>query len=170
MTAFERWCLRVGFCLATATGVVYGWLRYFGGAQGEFGPEPSAWQSPWQHAHVLAAPLLVFALGLATRGHALAMLQVRSRSGRATGLLLLAVMVPLVLGGYAVQVVTAAAPRGVLGWAHAGVGVLFAFVYLGHWAKRRAAVSGRARTLEPSARAFSSLTRRARSVRARIHL
>ena len=43
MKVFERWSLRVGFVLAGLTGGVYGWLRYWGGVQGDFGPEPSPW-------------------------------------------------------------------------------------------------------------------------------
>ena len=137
MKRLERWSLRIGFGLGVVTGVGYGWLRYLGGVQGEFGPEPSPWQPLWQHAHVLAAPVLVFALGLAARGHVTGMLQHRVRRGRLTGLLLVAGAAPLVLGGYAVQVATTAGTRAALGWIHAALGALFTVLYLGHWAKPR---------------------------------
>ena len=62
-----------------------------------------------------------------------------SRRGRPTGLMLAALAAPMVLGGYAVQVVTAAGLRAALGWIHAAVGALFVAVYLAHWAKPRTA-------------------------------
>ena len=139
MRAFERWALRIGFVLAGLTGLVYGWLRYLGGVQGEFGPEPSPWQPFWQHAHVLAAPLLLFALGIAVRGHVSGMLGHGVRRGRPTGLVLAGLAAPMVLGGYAVQVVTSAGVRASLGWIHAAVGALFVGLYLAHWAKPRSA-------------------------------
>ena len=139
MRTFERWSLRIGFVLAGLTGVVYGWLRYLGGVQGEFGPEPSPWQPFWQHAHVLAAPLLLFALGIAVRGHVSGMLGHRVQRGRLSGLTLAGLSVPLVLGGYAVQVVTSSGFRAALGWIHAALGALFVVAYLSHWAKPRTA-------------------------------
>jgi hypothetical protein len=135
----ERWSLRVGFVLCALTGVVYGVLRYAGSVKGEFGPEPSPWQPFWQHAHVLAAPLLLFALGVAVRGHVLAMLGRGVQRGRRTGLVLAALAGPLVLGGYAVQVVTGAGFRNALGWSHAALGALFTGLYAIHWAKPRGA-------------------------------
>ena len=137
MRRLERWSLRVGFVLGGLTGVVYGWLRYFGSVKGDFGPEPSPWQPFWQHAHVLAAPVLLFALGVAVRGHVQGMLGRGVRRGRRTGLVLLVVAAPMVLGGYAVQVVTAAGVRNALGWTHAAIGALFTALYAIHWAKPR---------------------------------
>lgn len=137
MRRLERWSLRIGCGLAVLTGVVYGWLRYLGAVKGEFGPEPSPWQPFWQHAHVLAAPVLLFALGVAVRGHVQAMLNRGVLRGRRTGLVLLGLAGPLVLGGYAIQVVTGAGLRNALGWTHAAAGVLFTALYALHWAKPR---------------------------------
>ena len=139
MRRFERWGLRLGFVLGGVTGVVYGALRYFGQTNGEFGPEPSPWQPFWQHAHVLAAPVLLFALGIAVRGHVFGMLNRGVRRGRRTGLVLAGLLSPLAIGGYAVQVVTGASLRAVLGWSHAVLGVAFVVLYAVHWAKPRSA-------------------------------
>lgn len=139
MRLLERWALRIGFVLAGVTGLVYGWLRYLGTVQGDFGPEPSPWQPFWQHAHVLAAPFLLFALGIAVRGHVAGMLGHRVRRGRPTGLMLAGLALPLVLGGYVIQVVTTAGMRSALGWTHAAVGAVFVAIYAFHWAKPRSA-------------------------------
>ena len=137
MRQLERWSLRLGFALCGLTGVVYGWVRYLGTVKGDFGPEPSAWQPFWQHAHVLTAPVLLFALGVAVRGHVQGMLNRGVRRGRRTGLVLLGLAGPLVLGGYLVQVVTGVGVRNALGWTHAAAGALFAALYAVHWAKPR---------------------------------
>jgi len=137
MRVLERWSLRIGFAVGVVTGVVYGWVRYLGAVKGEFGLEPSPWQPFWQHAHVLAAPVLLFALGVAVRGHVQGMLGHGVRRGRRSGLVLLTLLGPLVLGGYAVQVVTTAGLRNALGWIHAALGALFAALYAIHWAKPR---------------------------------
>ena len=137
MKRLERWSLRIGFGLGALTGLVYGVLRYFGSVKGEFGPEQNPWQPFWQHSHVLAAPVLLFALGVAVRGHVQGMLNRGVRRGRRIGLILLVISVPLVLGGYAVQVVTAAGARNALGWSHAALGALFVALYAFHWAKPR---------------------------------
>jgi hypothetical protein len=133
--AFERWALRLGFLLATATGLAYGYIRYFLQRVGDFGPEAHPWQSVTQHAHVLTAPLLLFALGIATRGHILGMLQHGVTRGRRTGLLMAWLTAPLVLGGYAIQVVTGAGPRAWLGWIHAAISVVFVAAFAVHWLK-----------------------------------
>ena len=136
MSPFELWSMRLGAGLATLTGLVYGSLRYFGGVEGEFGPEPSPWLSMWQHAHVLVAPVLVFGFGVVMAGHARSLLQGPVRRGKRTGLGLALVGVPLVMGGYAIQVVMTASTRSMVGWVHAGLGVLFALAYLAHWGKK----------------------------------
>jgi hypothetical protein len=132
---FERWALRLGFLLTTATGLGYGYLRYFLQRSGDFGREPHPWQSVAQHAHVLAAPLLLFALGVAIRGHVMGMLQHGVTRGRRTGLLMVWLCAPLILGGYAIQVVTAAGLRAWLGWIHAAISVVFVLAFTWHWFK-----------------------------------
>jgi MFS family permease len=108
-----------------------GLLRWFGQRAGEFGPEAHPWLPVAQHLHVLTAPLLLFALGMVVRGH----LQIKLKKGpegRRTGLGAAFLIAPMVLSGYAVQVVTSPAWRTGFSWAH-GIGAgLFLLAYLGH--------------------------------------
>ena len=130
MKAGERRTLHLSLALVGGTGVVYGALRYFGQVQGEFGWEPHPAQGSWQHLHVLTAPLLVFMLGMAMRGHGFARLkQPATLPGRSTGLYLALIGVPLVLGGYGIQVVTGALSRTVLAWVHGVTGALLLGLY-----------------------------------------
>ena len=69
MRLLERWSLHLGALLTGLSGLAYGWLRYYGRVPGEFGIEPHPLQGLVQHFHVLTAPLLLFALGMAVRGH-----------------------------------------------------------------------------------------------------
>ena len=132
MSRFERWALHLGAWLTGLSGLGYGWLRYFRTVPGEFGPEPHPLQGPLQHAHVLAAPLLLFALGMMVRGHFALKVRVPSREGRRTGWGLALLIGPMVLAGYGVQVATEPAWRTALAWIHGVASLLFLLAYLGH--------------------------------------
>ncbi|HJV90468.1 MAG TPA: hypothetical protein VJ623_09200 [Holophagaceae bacterium] len=154
MSRFERWALHLGAWLTGLSGLGYGWLRYFKVVPGEFGPEPHPMQGALQHAHVLAAPLLLFALGMMVRGHFAAKLRVRSREGRRTGWVLAALILPMVAAGYGVQVVTDPRWRTGLAWLHGVASSLFLLAYLGHglrfgWLARRSEL-GSAPAPQPS--------------------
>ena len=132
MSRFERLALHLGAWLTGLSGLGYGWLRYFKVVQGEFGPEPHPLQSVFQHAHVLAAPLLLFALGMMVRGHFAVKLRSIGREGRRTGWGLAALILPMVAAGYGVQVVTDPRWRMALAWMHGVASVLFLLAYVGH--------------------------------------
>lgn len=139
MSGLDRWALRVGTLLAGLTGLVYGWLRYFGQQAGEFGPEPHPQQALLQHLHVLTGPLLVFALGMAVRAHLLPMIRSERTLGRRSGLLLAGVLLPMVFGGYGVQVATDPAWRTTLAWVHGVPALLFLAVFVVHSLRARLA-------------------------------
>jgi hypothetical protein len=130
--ALERWALHLGALLTGLSGLAYGWLRYYGQVAGEFGPEPHPWQGLMQHLHVLAAPLLLFALGMTVRGHLSTKLRAGTREGRRTGLGLGLLIVPMVAAGYAMQVVTSPLLRTTFAWIHGLASCLFLLSYLSH--------------------------------------
>jgi hypothetical protein len=125
MTSLERWSLHLAALLTGATGLIYGWLRYFGQHLGEFGMEAAPRQPLLQHLHVLAAPLLVFALGMLMRGHVLPMWRSGRVAGRHSGVLLALILAPMVLSGYAVQVVMEPSWRLAFAWIHGVMSLLF---------------------------------------------
>lgn len=131
MSAWERWSLHLAALATAGTGLMDGLLRWFGMRMGEFGPEPHPWLPAAQHLHVLTAPLLLFALGMTVRGHLQAKLK-RGSEGRRTGLGAAFLIAPMVLSGYAVQVVTSPAWRTAFSWAHGISAGLFLLAYLGH--------------------------------------
>ncbi len=125
MTRLERWSLHILALLTGATGLLYGWLRYFGQRVGEFGLEPSPLQALLQHLHVLTSPLLVFTLGMVVRSHVLPMWRSGRIVGRASGLALALVLAPMVISGYLVQVVTDPTVRVAFAWIHGVTSLLF---------------------------------------------
>lgn len=143
MSPLERWSLHLSALVTCASGLVYGWLRYYGQRSGEFGLEAHPLQGLLQHLHVLGAPLLVFALGMMVRGHVLPRYRSGRTAGRATGVLLAAGLAPMILAGYGIQIVVEPATRLVLAWVHGVSSLLFLAAYGVHvvrtWAVSRGA-------------------------------
>jgi hypothetical protein len=138
----ERWSLHAGAVLAGLSGLIYGWMRYFGRVAGEFGPEPHPLQGLVQHLHVLSAPLLLFALGMTLRGHFASKLRQGHGDGRNSGLALALLILPMVATGYLVQVVVDPVWRSAFAWVHGLASLAFLAFYMGHairaWRKPQA--------------------------------
>ncbi len=132
MTLLERWSLHVASLLVGLTGLLYGWLRYFGQRAGEFGLEPHPLQALLQHLHVLTAPVLVFTLGLVVKVHVLPLWRRGRASGRPSGVVLALIMGPMVMAGYLVQVATDPTWRGACAWVHGLASLLFLLGYAVH--------------------------------------
>jgi len=132
VTALERACLHLSAFITSGTGLLYGWLRYFGQRPGDFGPEAHPAQALLQHLHVLTAPLLVFTLGVLVRGHVQPMLRRGSSVGRASGLATVGVLAPMILSGCLVQVAMAPAWRTGWAWVHGIASLLFLLGYAVH--------------------------------------
>jgi hypothetical protein len=132
MKRWESWVNRIGVALTAASGIVYGVMKYFLAGANPDSRLGHPWQ-PWVlAAHVLAAPVAVFGLGLLWRSHALGRLQLGEREGRRSGLTILRVAPPLVVSGYLVQVLTGGPLRKATGWLHAALGVAFALAFVLH--------------------------------------
>jgi len=87
----------------SGTGLVYAWMRYLAEPVDEWAIVNHPWQPLMQHLHVLSAPLLVFAIGVIWSVHAIAKLR-NGRRGRASGLGLMALFLPMAASGYLLQV------------------------------------------------------------------
>lgn len=113
MTRFEAWLVHLANLLVGGTGLVYAWCRYVAVPADEFALV-HPWQAAAQHAHVLAAPLLVFALGFIWRAHVWAGFRLGSPGRRRSGVTLLALAAPMIASGYLLQV--AVEPPWRRGW------------------------------------------------------
>jgi hypothetical protein len=135
MNRLERWSLHLAALLTAGTGLLDGLLRWFGVRAGEFGPEPHPWLGLVQHLHILAAPILVFALGMMVRGHLWNRLQ-SGGEGRRTGLGSALLIAPMVFSGLGIQVVTSPAWRTGFAWVHGISAGAFLLAYFAHLALR----------------------------------
>jgi hypothetical protein len=144
MSGAQKWLLHAAAVSVVASGVVYGILKYFGKNLAAMFPglfpsvdDPFAVVShplqPWAlDLHVLAAPVLVFALGLIFKDHVLAKLSARGFPVRRSGVVQAVLVLPMVLSGYLLQTVTSEGLHRAMVIAHVGSGSVFALAYAAH--------------------------------------
>lgn len=143
MNAFQRWLLWGSSLVTGVTGLAYWWMKNR--------MEPvDAWAAinhplqPWMlKAHILVAPVMVFAVGLIAADHIWRHYRQGVKAGRRSGQTAMWVFVPMVLTGYSIQAVTHAGWLEALAWAHLVTGVAYLFGLVAHHrAFRRAAAPG----------------------------
>jgi hypothetical protein len=103
MTRAETALVHIANGMVAISGVVYGVMRYLMRPTDEWAVVNHPWQPHVQHIHVLAAPLLVFAVGLIWSRHIGARMR-NGMEGKSTGLGLLVAFVPMAASGYLIQV------------------------------------------------------------------
>ncbi len=124
MTRFQRWFLYGSTAATAASGIAYFAMKRL--------LEPSdPWAvishplEPWAlKAHILSAPLMLFAVGLITTQHIWRSLKSSLPTGRRSGQLASYVLGPLVLSGYLIQALTSPLTLEVLAWTHLVLGVI----------------------------------------------
>lgn len=118
MTRAEAWFLHASTLLVGATGLVYGWMRYFATSDDPFSLVDHPQQPLLRDLHIVFAPLLVFACGVVWLGH----IWVRVRSDfptrRRTGVLLACLVAPMIASGYLLQVTIDETWKTVWIWLH----------------------------------------------------
>ncbi len=132
MTRGEAWFSHAATALVGGTGVIYGWMRYFAEPKDEFALVNHPLQPAFQSLHILLAPALVFACALFWRDH----VWKRVRSGhvvrRRSGLVLFALLFPMIASGYLIQTSTGELARKLAIGFHLGTSCLWIVGYAGH--------------------------------------
>lgn len=113
------------------TGLVYAWMRYLVEPADEWAVVNHPWQPHIQHLHVLAAPLLVFALGLIWSAHVLGKLE-NGRKNRVVGIGLTALFLPMAASGYLLQVAVDPVWRRTWVWVHVVSSLLWVAAFVVH--------------------------------------
>lgn len=104
LTRAEAWLVQLASLAVGGTGVVYAVMRYLVSPQDPFAVVNHPWQPAVQHAHVLAAPLLVLAAGVLWRAHVRPSLRHRVAARRRSGWAALLSLAPMAATGYLLQV------------------------------------------------------------------
>jgi hypothetical protein len=136
MTRLEALFVHLANLLVGGTGLAYAWYRYFAAPIDELSAVHPG-QPVAQHLHVLAAPLLVFAVGLLWRTHVWLGIRLGSGARRRSGILLAALAAPMIASGYLLQI--AVEPRWRTAWigVHVAASLLWIAATLAHQLSRR---------------------------------
>ena len=144
MTRFERWSVWISTAVTLLTGLVYWGMR-------ELLVPADPWAvvnhplQPWVlKAHILAAPALIFSVGLITSRHVWRHFRLGVAKGRRSGLLAAGTFLAMVATGYGLQVVTAELLIRGLAWAHLALGIIYSVGVAAHWPATRSARGRRA--------------------------
>ena len=132
MSRATAWTSHVGAALVAATGIVYGWMRYFAEPADEFAVMNHPWQPEALASHVVLAPLVVFACGMLWPTHVVGRLRGGRPSRRRTGLVLAVLLGPMIFSGYLLQVSVEESWRATWMWTHLVTSVLWTVLYIVH--------------------------------------
>lgn len=126
MKPFQKWLVWTSSLLTALTGLVYFWMEHALQPIDPWAVVNHPWQPLVLKAHILVAPVLVFAVGLIAGEHVWRHFRQRVRAGRRSGLLAMAVFVPMVVSGYLIQAITHTVWLEVVVWTHVAAGVFYA--------------------------------------------
>lgn len=118
MSKLEAWVVHLANLAVGLTGLIYGWMLYLVESYDEFALVNHPLQPDLQGAHVLLAPLLVFAVGLIWSNHVWDKVTEGEREGRITGWTLILLLLPMILSGYLLQVTGSPDWHGIWQWVH----------------------------------------------------
>jgi hypothetical protein len=150
MSPFEKWSVLTTSLLTTATGIVYMWMRYFMESTDPWAVVNHPLQGWFLKAHILVAPLLVFAVGMIAVRHVWRHFRAGIRHGRRSGLTTGIALAPMVATGYLIQAITAEGWLAAMAISHIGVGLLYTLGLAVHaWLGRRVRKPVRVRPAPP---------------------
>jgi hypothetical protein len=132
VTRGEAFLVHAANLLVGGTGLAYAVVLFFVEPVDEFAVVNHPAQPHLQHLHVLAAPLLVFALGAIWRSHAMASRRFRIAERWRSGNTLIGLAVPMMASGYLLQVAVAEGWRQTWSIVHLATAGLWAAVSVVH--------------------------------------
>ena len=132
MSRLQLLWLHLAVVLTTLTGVVFAVMKYFMTSDDEFSVVNHPLQPHMLAAHVVVAPALLFFLGWAFSNHILPKYRFGNGKNRRSGIASTALIVPMALSAYLLQVSTNETLREVMAWSHWISSGLFVAGYLIH--------------------------------------
>lgn len=125
MTRYERWLLWTSSALVGLTGVVYAWMKYVLRGDDPYAVVHHPLQPLVLKLHILAAPCLVFALGVVFTRHVVRQWSAGGSDGRTSGFGIVATVVPMVISGYLLQALSSESWLFRVAMLHVGASLLY---------------------------------------------
>ena len=132
MSRFEHGLLWISTGLMGATGAVYCVMKYLMTTDDPYAVVHHPWQPFFLKAHVVAAPLLVFAVGAIFSTHIWKQWRSDGGSGKRSGGAVVLWAAPMVLSGYLIQTVTTEPFLRGIAIAHIALGAAFVAAIAAH--------------------------------------
>jgi hypothetical protein len=131
--------MNVSAALVAITGAVYAVMKYFMTPDDEFAVANHPLQPHMLSAHVVTAPLLVFALGWLFANHIWPKFVFKEPRNRLSGIGAMALIAPMTLSGYLLEIATNETLRQAMAIAHWLTSALFVVAYVVHLIRPRVA-------------------------------
>ncbi len=132
MNPAEKWLSHLSTIVVSVSGFIYLWMKYFMETDDPFSVVNHPLQPAMLGIHIVAAPFLVFVLGLMINTHVRKKLAASSSHNRRSGLVSLAAFPAMVVSGYALQVVTNSTINKIALVSHLVASGLFLLTYIIH--------------------------------------
>ncbi|HEY0159411.1 MAG TPA: hypothetical protein VGF28_19145 [Thermoanaerobaculia bacterium] len=132
MSRIQLVWLHLSVALTTITGVVFAAMKYFMTGDDEFAVVNHPMQPYMLAAHVVVAPVVLFLLGWTFSNHMLPKYRFGDGSNKKTGVAQMALIVPMALSAYLLQVSTNETMREVMAAAHWITSGVFVVAYVVH--------------------------------------
>jgi hypothetical protein len=131
MNRLEAWLLHLSTIILTITGAVYAYMHYVMKSSDPFSVINSPLEPYLLDLHIIAAPVLVVAIGIILHSHILFKIEGGSRAARKSGVILIPLFLLMAASGYLLQITSGSMNR-IFFWAHLSSGSLWALVYAAH--------------------------------------
>jgi hypothetical protein len=131
MNRLEAWLLHSSTIVLTVTGAVYAYMHYLMKSADPFSVINSPLEPYLLDIHIIAAPVLVIAIGIILHSHILFKIEGGSRAARKSGLILIPLFLIMAASGYILQITSGVMNR-IFFWAHLISGSLWALIYASH--------------------------------------
>lgn len=125
MSRFEKWTVWITTLLTGITGLAYLWTKYLVSPPDAFAVVNHPLQPLFLKTHILVSPLLLFALGMIALRHVWLHFRTGVRIGRKSGIITALIIVPMVLTGYLIQVLTGEGWVRAMALSHIAFGTLY---------------------------------------------
>jgi len=133
MSRWQQLWLHLSVALTAITGIVFAAMKYFMKSDDELAVANHPLQPHMLAAHVVIAPLLLFVLGWTFANHMLPKYRFGNGRNRITGVTSMALILPMTLSAYLLQIATNETLRQAMAithWIASGVFVLAYVVHL----------------------------------------